>query len=281
MVHRSSSVGPFRFRDAFFGVFSSCWTNRGLISQLVRREFESRFKGSVLGLFWAVLTPLSLLLVYTFVFSEVFKARWSAEIASPTAFALVLFSGLIAFNVFSENFNAAPRLVLQNVSYIKKVVFPLEVLAWVSLLTGLVSAVISALLLLVCYVIVLGMPPGSALYIPLIAVPLCLCTLGAVWFISSLGVFLRDLQHGTGIVTTILMFLSPIFYPLSAVPEQMQVIIFFNPLTPIIEMIRGAVFFGKAPAPILLGISILASWLFAAVGYWWFMRIKKGFADVV
>ena len=279
--YRSNTFRPLRLTEAFLGVFFSFWTNRLLIFQLVKREFEARFKGSVLGLLWAVLTPLFLLLVYTFVFSEVFKARWSAEISSPTAFALVLFSGLIAFNILSENLNAAPRLVLQNVSYIKKVVFPLEVLAWVSLLTVMVSALISALLLLVCHFIVLGVPPASALYIPIITIPLCLCTLGAIWFISSLGVFLRDLQHGIGIVTTILLFLSPIFYPLSAVPERVQGIIFLNPLTPIIEMIRGAVFFGEAPSGIVLAGSIIASWLFAAAGYWWFMRIKKGFADVV
>lgn len=281
MEQRSSISRAFRLRDAFIGVFSSCWTNRNLVAQLVRREFEARFRGSALGVLWAVLTPLSLLLVYTFVFSEVFKARWSADISSPAAFAVVLFSGLIAFNIFSENFNGAPRLVLQNISYVKKVVFPLEILAWVSLLTVLISAGISGMLLLVCYIFVLGIPPLTVLYIPLLLIPLCLSTLGAVWFISSLGVFLRDIQHGTSIITTILMFLSPIFYPLSAVPENARTLIFLNPLTCIIEMIRDALFFNKPPSAYMLGISLCLSWCFAALGYWWFIRIKKGFADVI
>ncbi len=281
MTSLSSPAQPLPFSRAFFGVFLSFWVNRKLVEQLVRRDFEARFRGSVLGLLWSLITPLSLLLVYTFVFSQVFKARWSADITSPAAFALVLFSGLIAFNIFSENFNAAPKMVLQNVSYIKKVVFPLEILPWVSLLSALVSAMISSYLLLLFYLLIVGIPPLTAFYVPIIVAPLCLCTLGTVWFISSLGVFLRDLQHGTGIVTTILMFLSPIFYPLSAVPEKVQKVIFLNPLTAIIEMIRGALFFNTAPGIIMLVGSFLFSWFVAAVGYWWFMRIKKGFADVV
>jgi len=276
-----SPNNPLRFRDAFWGVFSSLWHNRNLVGQLVSREFHGRFRGSMLGVLWSLVTPLSLLLVYTFVFSQVFKARWSVEISSPSAFALVLFSGLIAFNVFAENFNAAPRMVLQHTSYIKKVVFPLEVLPWVGLCVGLITAGISACLLGLFYLVVVGIPSITVLYIPVIMLPLCLCTLGAVWVLSSVGVFLRDLQHGTAIVTTILMFLSPIFYPLSAVPERMQKIIFLNPLTPIIEMIRGALFFNTAPRPEVLLGSVVVSWCIAAVGYWWFMRTKKGFADVV
>jgi lipopolysaccharide transport system permease protein len=277
----ATAARPLRFRDAFVGVFSSLWCNRDLVRQLVRREFEGRFRGSVLGVLWSVVTPLSLLIVYTFVFSQVFKARWSVDMSSPASFALVLFSGLIAFNLFSENFNAAPRLVLQHVSYIKKVVFPLEILPWVALLTTMITAVISACLLLAFYVVILGVPPTTVLYVPIVIIPLSLCTLGAAWFLSSIGVFLRDLQHGTAIITTILMFLSPIFYPLSAVPERLRALIFLNPLTPVVEMIRGALFFNTAPDAGVLAGSILVSWFVAAAGYWWFMRTKKGFADVV
>lgn len=281
MAYQSSPPRVIRFRECFIGVFSSFWRNRKLIRQLVRRDFESRFRGSVLGVLWAILNPLLLLLVYTFVFSQVFKARWSVEIDSPAGFALVLFSGLIAFNIFSENFNAAPRMVLQNVSYIKKVVFPLEILPWVSLLTSLISAAISAHLLLFFYVCIVGMPSLSIVYIPIILIPLCLFTLGAVWILSSVGVFIRDLQHGTAIITTVLMFLSPIFYPVSAVPMKVQKLIFLNPLTSVVEMIRGALFFARPPSLVLLGSSFIVSWGVAAMGYWWFMRIKKGFADVV
>lgn len=270
-----------RLRDAFFGVFSSLWINRSLVAQLVRRDFEGRFRGSFLGLLWSLITPLSLLLVYTFVFSAVFKARWSVDISSPASFAVVLFSGLIAFNLFAENFHAAPQMVLRHTSYIKKVVFPLEILAWVSLLSGLLNAAISSYLLLIFYLLLIGVPSVSVFYLPIIVLPLCLSTLGAVWFISSLGVFLRDLQHGAGLVTTILMFLCPIFYPLSAVPERVRQIVFLNPLTPVVEMIRGALFFDTAPPCKMLLGSIVVSWCIAALGYWWFMRTKKGFADVV
>lgn len=266
---------------AIGGVFTSLWRNRSLIRQLVRREFESRFRGSFLGVLWAILQPLCLLGVYTFVFSQVFKARWSVETGQPSSFALVLFAGLIVFNLFSDSFNRAPRLILQNPSFIKRVVFPLEVLPWVSLLCGVLTAGISAALLLVFYLITAGVPPLTILYVPLLFVPVCLGTLGAAWFLSSVGVFLRDIQHGTALITTVLMFLSPIFYPVSAVPDRFRSIIFLNPLTSVIEMIRGALFFGTPPAPWALASLFLASWAFAAAGYWWFMRLRRGFADVV
>jgi lipopolysaccharide transport system permease protein len=277
----TSTHKPLRLRDAFWGVFSSFWLNRSLVGQLVRRDFEGRFRGSLLGLLWSLITPLFLLLVYTFVFSAVFKARWSADISSPASFAVVLFSGLITFNIFAENFQAAPQMVLRHTSYIKKVVFPLEVLPWVGLFSGLINAGISSYLLLIFYLLLIGIPSATVLYLPIIVLPLCLSTLGAVWFISSLGVFLRDLQHGAGLVTTVFMFLCPIFYPLSAVPERVRQIVFLNPLTPVIEMIRGALFFDTAPPFRMLLVSILVSWGIAALGYWWFMRTKKGFADVV
>ena len=266
---------------AFTGVFTSFWRNRRLILQLVRREFEGRFRGSSLGLLWSLLQPLALLVVYTFVFSQVFQARWSVTMDHPLSFALVLFAGLIAFNLFAENFNAAPRIVLQNVAYIKKVVFPLEVLPWVSLLTALITAAISTMLLLFFYIAVFGLPPLTSLFVPLVVIPLCLGTLGASWFLSSIGVFLRDIQHGTAIATTILLFLSPIFYPVSAVPESFRRFIYLNPLTEIIEMVRGAIFFNQVPPLFAFSVSLVVSWSFAAAGYWWFMKVRKGFADVV
>lgn len=275
------SLSPIKLREAFSGVVFSLWSNRRLVSQLVRRDFESRFKGSALGMLWVVLNPLMLLLVYTFVFSQVFKARWSVELDSPVSFALILFAGLIAFNVFAENLNAAPRLMLNHVSYIKKVVFPLEILPWVSLLSSLITALISSFLLFLFYTFLLGIPSLTVLYVPLIAVPLCLTTLGVVWFVASLGVFLRDLQHAVGICVTVLLFLSPIFYPLSAVPDFMRKIVMLNPLTAVVEMLRGAIFFNAAPSLAMLGWAFLLSWCVAAGGFWWFMRIKKGFADVV
>ena len=277
-IATSRTVTP---TGAITGVFTSLWANRSLVGQLVRREFESRFRGSFLGLLWAILQPLCLLAVYTFVFSQVFKARWSVDAGDPAPFALVLFAGLIIFNLFSEAFNRAPQLILQNPSYIKRVVFPLEVLPWVTLLSGLITALISAALLMVFYLFCFGAPPLSGLYVPLLLVPLCLGTLGAVWFLSSVGVYLRDIQHGTAIITTVLMFLSPIFYPISAVPERFRDLIFLNPLTGIIENIRGALFLGQPPSTAsLLGLTV-ASWAFAAAGYWWFMRLRRGFADVV
>jgi len=235
----------------------------------------------MLGVFWALAQPLAMLLVYTFVFSKVFKARWSEDLSDPTSFAVVLFAGLIVFNLFSENVNAAPKLVVQQVSYVKKIVFPLEILPWIAMCTSLLTALISAVLLALFQIVFIGLPPLTIVWVPLIMLVLCLATLGFVWVLAALGVYLRDLQHVTGILTTVLMFLSPVFYPLSAVPPSFRYLILLNPITVVVEMLRGSLFFGVAPSPVVLCGALAASWTFAACGFWWFMRLRKGFADVV
>lgn len=262
-------------------MFAGLWRHRELIQASTRREIQGRYRGSVLGLLWSFLNPLFMLAVYTFVFSVVFKARWSVESASKTEFALVLFSGLIVFNLFGETINRAPTLVLGNPNYVKKVVFPLQILPVVTLLSALFHAGVSLGAWLLAYLVFFGMPHATALYLPVIVLPFLLLILGLAWALASLGVFLRDISQFIGTLVTVLMFMTPIFYPISALPEKLQHLLYLSPITIIVEQARNALFWGKAPDFALLGAYTVVALLVAWLGFLWFQKTRKGFADVL
>lgn len=260
---------------------ASLWRNRNLISVSVRREVLGRYRGSLMGILWSFFNPLFMLAVYTFVFSVVFKARWNTASDSKTEFALVLFAGLIVFNLFSECINRAPSTILGNPNYVKKVIFPLEILPWVNLGSSLFHCGISLCVWLIAYLVFFGAPHLSALYLPLILTPLALVIMGLSWALASLGVYLRDVSQIIGIITTMMMFLSPIFYPASALPENYRPIIYMNPLTAVIEQARSVLFWGNSPDFSLIAGSIATSSLIAWLGFAWFQKTRKGFADVL
>lgn len=262
-------------------IFACLWRNRELIQAAVKREVLGRYRGSVLGLMWSFFNPLFMLIVYTFVFSEVFKARWSAGSESKTEFALVLFAGLIIFNLFAECINRAPGLILANPNYVKKVVFPLEILPIVGLFAAFYHALISLGVWLAAYTLLFGVPYLSVLYLPLVLLPFALFILGLGWALASVGVFLRDVAQFIGVLITVLMFLSPIFYPASALPEGYRHLLYLNPLTPVIEMTRDVLYWGKAPDFQLLAFYWLATSVIAWLGFAWFQKTRKGFADVL
>lgn len=260
---------------------ASFWRNRQLIRNLVQREVLGRYKGSVLGIFWSLATPIFMLAVYTFVFSVVFKARWGGGSDSKTEFALLLFAGLIIFNLFSECIGRAPGLILANVNYVKKVVFPLEVLPWVSMGSALFHFAVSLGVWLVAYLVLFGVPHWHIVLLPLVVLPLVLFVMGLSWALASLGVYLRDVGQIIGLVITVLMFLTPIFYPASALPEAYQPLMFFNPLTLPIEMARDMLYWGKVPQLGALAIYTAGAGAFALLGFAWFQKTRKGFADVL
>ena len=260
---------------------ASFWRNRQLIRNLVQREVLGRYKGSVLGIFWSLATPIFMLAVYTFVFSVVFKARWGGGSDSKTEFALLLFAGLIIFNLFSECIGRAPGLILANVNYVKKVVFPLEVLPWVSMGSALFHFAVSLGVWLVAYLVLFGVPHWHVVLLPLVVLPLVLFVMGLSWALASLGVYLRDVGQIIGLVITVLMFLTPIFYPASALPEAYQPLMFFNPLTLPIEMARDMLYWGKVPQLGTLAIYTAGAGAFAMLGFAWFQKTRKGFADVL
>ncbi len=222
-----------------------------------------------------------MLSVYTFVFSEVFKARWGASEGGKASFAIFLFVGLIIHGLFAECVNRAPSLILSNSNYVKKVVFPLEILPSVAMGSALFHATVSLLVLLSAQLLFNQRLPWTAVFLPVILLPLLLATAGAAWLLSSLGVFVRDIAQTTGILTTVLMFLSPVFYPIAALPPRFQLWLQLNPLTFIIEQARSVVIFGDLPDWFGLTVILAASLTIAAAGFWWFQRSRKGFADVL
>lgn len=273
--HSMHSVSLLRF-------VRNSWGNRELISQMTRREVIGRYKGSILGLAWSFFNPLFMLAVYTFVFSEIFKLRWTSDgHESKTQFAIILFSGMLVQGLFAEVLNRAPSLILSNVNYVKKVVFPLEILPLVSLAAAVFHSLISLAVLLIAFLLFNGYVHWTIIFIPFVLMPLVILSLGIGWFLASLGVFLRDVAQFMTVITTILAFLSPIFYPISAVPETFRRYIYANPLTYIIESLRDVLVWGRMPNWTGLAIYTLAATIIAFAGYAWFQRTRKGFADVL
>lgn len=272
--HAPLSINPIQ-------MIRSLLVNRPLIVQMTKREVVGRYRGSIFGILWSFFNPVFMLAVYTFVFSVVFKARWNAGSDSKTEFALLLFAGLIVFNLFAECLNRAPGLILSNVNYVKKVVFPLEILPLVALGSALFHALISLGVWLIFYIIIFGLPHVTVLLLPLVILSLLLFIMGLSWSLASLGVYLRDVSQFVGIVITVLMFLSPIFYPASAIPEKYRHLLQLNPLFPIIEQTRDVLFWGKVPDMIILGVYLLGAAFVAWLGFAWFQKTRKGFADVL
>jgi len=263
------------------GMFSSPWRHRELLVSMVQRDVIGRYRGSIMGLLWSFLNPLFMLLVYTFVFSMMFKMRWPQGSGSRTEFALLVFAGLLVFNVFSECVSRAPGLIISNANYVKKVMFPLEILPWVVLGAVLFHTLASLAIWLVFHLVFFGLPPLTSLLLPLVLLPLVLFTLGISWLLASLGVYLRDVGQMVGVLTTALMFVSAIFYPTSAFPQPYQGLLHLNPRTRVVEQTRDALFRGIVPDPFTWACGLVVASGVAWLGFIWFQKTRKGFADVL
>ena len=260
----------------------SLWRNRQLIVQMTKREVVGRYKGSAMGLAWSFFNPVFMLTVYTFVFSVIFKSRWGVGgEESKTQFAVVLFVGIIVHSLFAEVLNRAPGQILTNVNYVKKVVFPLETLPVIAMGAALFHTFISLGVLLAAFALFNGYLHWTAIFTPLVFLPLVILTLGLAWMLASLGVFLRDVGQTIGIITTVMMFLAPVFYPTTAIPEEIRPWMMANPLTFIIEQAREVLIWGRLPDWLGLGIYTLVATGIAWAGYAWFQKTRKGFADVL
>lgn len=263
-------------------IFVSLWRHRSLVWQLTKREVIGRYRGSIMGVLWSFFNPILMLVVYTFVFGVIFRARWGLGNDSSTAkFAVVLFTGLVTYNLFSECVNRAPRLILENVNYVKKVVFPLEIMPWIAMGATLFHAGISVGVLIGFSAVVQGVVPWTVILLPLVWFPFVLLTMGICWFLAATGVFMRDVGHVVGVLTTAMLFLSPIFYSIDALPAVYRPWIQMNPLTFILEQVRGVMIFGRPPDWIGLALYWLASAAVASLGFAWFQKTRRGFADVL
>jgi len=278
---RSAAVVPYwRYLNPIAFV-RNLWRGRALIGQFTRREIEGRYKSSVLGLAWSFINPLALLLVYTFVFGVVFKQRWGGSSVHLGQFGLVLFAGLIAFGVFSECVGRAPTLIVSTPNFVKRVVFPLELLAVSVLGSALFHAGVSLLVLAVVHLILGGSASWSWLLIPVALAPMACLSLGLIWGLSSLGVFLRDLSYAVTLTIQVLLFLTPIFYPIDAVPAALRGPIQLNPLTAIVTTVRATIFQDMTTAWPAFAVSCLISVVVMLLGYAGFMRTRRSFGDVL
>lgn len=256
--------------------------HRTLLWRLTQREVVGRYRGSVLGWSWSLLNPLLMLAVYTFVFSTVFRARWpDLQQAGPLGFAINLFAGLIVFNLFAECISKAPTLILSEPSYVTKVVFPLELLAATSVGAATFHAATSLVILGVFEILAIGSIPLTAIWLPLVWLPLLLGCLALGWLLSALGVYLRDLPQLVSVGLSVLMFLSAIFYPVTALPERWQPLLLANPLVLVIGQTRRILITAESPSPLYLLVGIPVGLLLCEWSLQLFSRARKGFADVI
>src|SRR5262245_59813636 len=261
-----------------FALAAHLWGHRRLIWQFARREVEGRYRASFLGLLWSFVHPLVLLVVYTWVFGVVFRGRWpQSRTGSLAEFALVLFCGLVVFNVFAECLGRAAYVVVGVPNYVKKVVFPLEILPVSLLGSALFHGFVSLALLLLCCRLLLGELPAAVVLILVVTLPVAFLCLGLTWLVASLGVFLRALAHLVPLLLQVVFFATPVIYHAEAVPERFRAAVALNPLAWAVESVRHLLFSGGA-----LDWNGLALWLAVTavvmvLGYAWFMKTKRGF----
>lgn len=253
---------------------------RRLLKNLVIREIQSRYRGTFFGFAWLIAYPVLMMGVYSFVFGGVFKSRWMNQ-GSMGEFVIMLFCGLIIFTIFSEVANRAPSMITGNPNYVKKVVFPIELLPLVSLGAAFFNSIISFAILCLLILIVNFDIPWTAAIAPLILLPLLLMTAGVSWGLAALGVFFRDLSQIVGIVTSMMLFLSPVFFAVSSAPEAARWLLNFNPLTYPIEEMRHVLIMGQYPNWGHLGAYLVSAMAVAWAGLWVFQRSRPAFADVL
>jgi len=259
----------------------SIMRNRALIAELSKREVLGRYRGASFGLFWSIISPFLMLLVYAFAFGSILNSRWPQPTDTRDSFAIILFVGLIVHGFFAECFTRAPTLVTNNASYVKKVIFPVEILPWPLIISALFHTLMNIVVLIVLRLVVDQSFSLGFIFLPLILLPLVILMVGLGWFLSALGVYIRDISQVTGVLSTALLFTSSAVVPPSAVPEKYQFVFSINPLTFVIDQARAVALWGEMPNWSGLLIYTLVSVVFALVGYAWFSATRRGFGDVL
>jgi len=256
-------------------------THKQLLYQLLYQEIVGRYKGTYFGMLWSFLLPLFMLTVYVFVFSVVFKARWSGGSDDKFEFAIILFCGLIIYNLFADIINRSPSLIVSNPNYVKKVVFPLKLLPFVLTGGALFHALVSFSILIVVSAFYFGTFSATILFLPFIISPFLLLIVGLSLFLAAIGVYIRDINQGISIITTAMLFLSPVFFSTASLPEALQPYLYLNPNTLIIEQARNVLLWNKTPDWSLLAMYTIVSIGVFFLGYVFFAKTQKGFSDVL
>lgn len=266
---------------SFLAPFSAFGKHRFLTYELTRRDVQGRYRGASFGIFWSLLSPFLMLLVYTLAFGYILRSQWPGSTGSTSDFALILFVGLIVHGLFAECLSRSPGLIVGNANYVKRIVFPLHVLVWSVVLSALFHTTTNTLVFAALHLVVHGYIHPTILLLPLVLLPLVLVTVGVSWMMSAAGVYIRDLGQVTGVLSTALLFLSSAIIPLQSLPERYKLIFKLNPLTFIIDQAREVAIWGRMPDWAGLGKYMLGAMLVAWIGYALFNKASRGFADVL
>lgn len=264
-------LGLFR---AFTGYPSLTW-------ELTRRDVLGRYRGASFGLLWALLNPFLMLIVYTIAFGYVLRSRWPHSDGSTTDYALILFVGLIIHGIFAECLNRAPTLIVGNANLVKRIIFPLDILPWPVVLSALFQALMNIVVFAILMLAFQHRLPWTIVLLPVVLLPLAMLCVGVCWFLSALGVFLRDISQMTGVIATAMLFLSSAIVPVTVVPERFRIIFYINPLTFLIDQARDVAIWGHLPLFGWLLVYLVCATTFAALAYQWFRKTRRGFADVL
>ena len=262
-------------------MIKTLYKNGYLLKTLVIKDIKQRYQGSALGMLWSFLVPVMMLVIYTFIFSEVFQAKWDIDTGDKYQFALVLFCGLTVFNLVGEVMNRSTTLIVSNTNYVKKVIFPLEMLPVVATCSAHFNFVVSFIILILAKLILYHNVSATLYMIFLAMIPLVIMAVGLGLFISAISVYLKDVGNVISVLVTVLMYLSPVFFPLTAVPENFRVVCEMNPMTYVIENFRKVVLYGECLDWKFYGISCVVALVIYFIGKTVFMRAKEGFADVL
>jgi len=255
--------------------------HHALVVQIAKRDVMGRYRGSFIGLLWSFLNPLFMLAIYTFVFGVIFHSRWVGQTSGHFDFAVILFAGLNINAFFSECANRAPTLIIENTNFVKKVVFPLETLSWSILGSALFHLLVSTIVLLVFSLFVRGSVPLTIVLFPVVVLAFLPVMVGIIWLLASLGVFLRDLKQAIGVITTAMLFLAPVFYPITNIPLHLRYWMYLNPLTEIVIASRDVLVWNRTPNWTALVLYTVVGICFAWGSFAWFQRSRRGFADVL
>jgi lipopolysaccharide transport system permease protein len=267
--------------SAVSGPFDALGAYRSLTIELTKRDVLGRYRGASLGLLWSLISPFLMLMVYSFAFGYVMKAKWPQSAEQHAHYSIILFVGLIVHGFFAECLNRAPHLITGNANFVKRVIFPLEILPWPMVASALFHTFMNFLVFVVLHILLDHTMAWTIVFLPLVMFPLVLLTLGVSWLLAALGVYLRDISQITGVLATAMLFLSTAMFPVDALPPQYRWLLMMNPLSFIIDQARAVALWGQLPDWIGLGIYTLCALAVLYFGYTAFRLTRRGFADVL
>ncbi|MET4676139.1 MULTISPECIES: ABC transporter permease [unclassified Luteibacter] len=263
------------------GPFEAFGKYRSLTLALSKRELLGRYRGATFGLFWSLISPFLMLGVYTFAFGYIMKSRWPHTSDSTGEYALILFVGLIIHGYFAECLIRSPTLIVGNPNLVKRIIFPLEILPWPMVLSALFHVAANFIVFSCLHLVFKHYVPWTIIFLPVVLAPFVLFTMGVSWFMASLGVYIRDIPQVTGVIATAMLFLSSAIIPVDSLPPQYRLFFAMNPLSFIINQAREVALWGNVPDFFGLALYAAGSFVVAYLGYAWFLKTKRGFADVI